>query len=124
MALLWLVFEIKHKPKPQVGTVETQPPGEAEERKFEMSLLKTIEVLPDHFIRLVHPLTQEVVKIFEGGEKIVEKEFGLTEGTIEANHAADIKVSTLVPTVQSGTVTPGVPVAQAQATATTPGSAA
>jgi|GEM_PF-5104745 hypothetical protein len=81
-------------------------------------LLKEIRVLEGQVVRIVHPVTGAIIKEFQAGEAIVEKDWNLAEGWLEANLGNSVKAVPLTPVVQAA----AVPVADAPAAETAPAS--
>ncbi len=64
-----------------------------------ISMFKKIQVAPGQVIRLTHPETGELLKLFQAGEAIVEKDWNLVEGFLESHVPAAIVVTNIVPNV-------------------------
>ena len=77
--------------------VESRPKVKIEE--VSMSVLNDIEVAAGYVVKLTHPVTAEVLKVFRGGEKIIEKDWNLVEGWFEQNAPQAVKVTKVVPNV-------------------------
>ena len=71
-------------------------------------LLKEIQVTAGRIVKITHPVTQEVLKVFKEGEAIVEAEWNLVDGFLEANLAGAVKVIYHTPVVTAETLSPPV----------------
>ena len=67
-------------------------------------LLKELHVLEGQVVRIVHPVTGAIIKEFQAGEVIVEKDWNIVEGWLEANLGNSIQAVPLTPGVQAAAV--------------------
>ena len=65
-----------------------------------MSVLNEVEVALGYVVKLTNPVTAEVLKVFKGGEKIIEKDWNLVEGWFEQNAPQAVKVTKVSPNVK------------------------